>query len=473
MPKESIKIENKFNSKIECSFLFPHQSLKSKRYPLGITTHLNRSIEQGFIDWSTFWLADYLQSTPANCQDNVAQVEVYFKVTRRIETLDPRFRQVKWKEYQTVSEGQTHLVEQVVYGAEFLCSMRRPVDITRETKESVQSSIYLASKTYFDQAIGPNSIDVQPPAELENVTCTMYSNLKTSGAVVGLFSSSSAYLKDVINDDDPLQQWWPIEILLRYIPDQLATRLLSEKTDDAQIEKEKTEETWKWLDDQSSLMLDYPSFGRIRPLAKVVTQFRSLLGPLKKAIDLCEKSSSNKEAAKIVISNLLGELGEWLTHRHREMQMIFSLLVDNTQLLPYMFDLEEIKSWAPSNGMKKADVFVLKVDYIKQDKLMEKIKNLIGHPGPIEKLPVFPLFSLGKKRLEFISKSLQQFAEGAQVSQLGPSPDVGYYIGLVPASSPLDDGTITIVEFSGKSLRTGTLQGKQLTSIYKSIFLHK
>lgn len=444
-------------------FLFQHQSLKMKCYALGIDSHLNRSIEQGLIGFDNFWLADYLKMSPTDCDDTVAQVDVYFRVVRRTETVSQGFRQSsKWKEYQWTSEGQTHFVEKVVYGAEFLCSMRRSVDLTRETKESAQGSMYLAAKTYFDQAIGPNSIDVQPPAELDSVTCTMYNSLKSGDVVVGSFSSACAPLKDVINDDDPLQQWRPIEIFLRYIPEQLKTRLESEKTENVQLEKEKMEETWKRLADHSSLILAHPSADRARPLKKVVAQLRDRFARLRFAAENFLKSSepTKREVAIVAISLLLEQITEWLIRRHRDLQMFTSLLRDNTQQLPDMFDLEEIKAWAPSNGLKKASVFVLKVDYIRKDELLEKVKLLTNHSGPVEKIPVFPVFSLGKKRLEFISKSLQAFAEEAQASQHSPSPDTGYYIGLVPLTSPFDDGTITAVEFSGKTLQIGSqLQG--------------
>jgi hypothetical protein len=52
-------------------------------------------------------------------------VNFFFRVVRRIETLHPEFLDSKLNEFQLESADKaTNLVEQVAYGAEFICSMQ-------------------------------------------------------------------------------------------------------------------------------------------------------------------------------------------------------------------------------------------------------------------------------------------------------------------------------------------------------------
>ena len=62
------------------------------------------------------------------------------------------------------------------------------------------------------------------------------------------------------------------------------TRLWSNKLADYHLEKEKTEEIWNWIVDQSNSLSCHPSLDGIPPLAKIMTQFRDGLSSLRKAI---------------------------------------------------------------------------------------------------------------------------------------------------------------------------------------------
>ena len=448
VPNQFNHIEMKHNSKMECSFMFEHQPIKSKRYIFGLNSQVDKSVEQGLLDLDQLWFADYLKTLQKTGEVD-AQVEVYIRVVKRIETLDSRFYESNKKKYQETSNGRTHLVEQVTYGAEFIFSMRKTVDLSCETKESAQGGLYLSAKSYFDQAIGSHSTSIRPSADLDRVCCTLHSSLDVDNFADRPFRVISEHLRNIINKEDNL--WQPIEILLRFIPEQLETRLWSDKLSDHHLEKEKTEEIWNWIVEQSNSLSSHPSVDRIPPLAKIVTQLRDGLSSLRKAIKNFAKSNTS-EQAKISISNLTAEVSEWLIHRRREIETILMLLKQSQ--LP-MFDIEHIKSWAPSKDQNRTKVFALKVGYI-SDPLMEKIKHLTNNPDPVTKLPVFPVLSAGKERFGLIGRKLRKFAEEEQDHQLGTNPDTSFYIGLVPVSSTLDDGTITIIEYEEEASEDDT-----------------
>jgi hypothetical protein len=122
---------------------------------LNINAHLHDSIEKGCPDLKNPWFANYLTANVTEGEGHVAQVTVFIRLTRRIETLHPQFISSRMYEYQFRSGGRaTHLMEKVVYGAEMICSIEKLVDREKETKESVERNLYLAAKDYFDHAFG-------------------------------------------------------------------------------------------------------------------------------------------------------------------------------------------------------------------------------------------------------------------------------------------------------------------------------
>ncbi len=77
------------------------------------------------------------------------------------------------QEFQLMSPSRvTHLVEEITYGSELICCVRRPVDWERETnKENAEKRIYTAAKAYFDQNYANfNSKNcIELPVELDNL----------------------------------------------------------------------------------------------------------------------------------------------------------------------------------------------------------------------------------------------------------------------------------------------------------------
>ena len=158
----------------------------------------------------------------ANEDDAAAQVAIFFRINSRTNALHQNFidsqnmEKRKNKRYSCA----THLVTQVVYGVKFIFSIQRSADRQRETKENVERSIYLAAKTYFDQAAASNWIHYKTPVELENVTCSILCSLSKEIKPSASFQKSTAYLREVISICIKEDNWRPIEILLRYISSQ-------------------------------------------------------------------------------------------------------------------------------------------------------------------------------------------------------------------------------------------------------------
>ena len=185
----------------------------------GINSHFATSIDKQFIEPKQLWFSDYVN---ANEDDAAAQVTIFFRIDRRTDALHQNFidSQNMEKRKNNRYGCTTHLVTQVVYGVELIFSIQRSVDRLRETKENVERSIYLAAKTYFDQAAASNWIHYKTPVELENVTCSILCSLSKEIKPSASFQKSTAYLREVISICIKEDNWRPIEILLRYISSQ-------------------------------------------------------------------------------------------------------------------------------------------------------------------------------------------------------------------------------------------------------------
>ena len=110
---------------------------------MGIDAHFEQGIEQRTLDISKLWLANYIKSRPTEGEDKDAQsVTLYIRVVQRNETLEQQFIDQKMSKLKLNCGRATHLVEQVVYGAEFICCLRRNIDLEDETKIEAEEKIY-------------------------------------------------------------------------------------------------------------------------------------------------------------------------------------------------------------------------------------------------------------------------------------------------------------------------------------------
>ncbi|XP_032794837.2 uncharacterized protein LOC116931378 isoform X1 [Daphnia magna] len=412
--------------KVERTFFF-QQPDKFKCHMLGINSHLCQS------NFKNLWFAGYLETgltqEDAN-KSSTAQVDVIFRVVKRIETLGQQhFEPTNMFHYQLITGGQaTHVVEEVVYGVELICSMQRDVDLNCETKAIVEEDIYLAAKAYFDENMDMNSFTADLPVELKKVTCIVFTSTEAGKVQKGSFLEFYEWSRLIINESKDC----PIEIVLRDIPSQIEARLVSEKMNDIEIEKEMNFEMWKWIKSESHSIARHPLIDCIPPLEKVMCQFIDLLPPIGNSIETIYATNRVLNDMKL-ISCLLADMKEWLIYRRKEIQITCSLLLEKRLM---MMGLKEIENRKSQN--KRARVFILKMDYTR-DTLMERMKKFIGKQENSER-PVFRIVTSGRRQVEHFFETLKTFTI---LGTMNRSTD--YFIGLVPSSSLLKEGTIISV----------------------------
>lgn len=411
---------------------------------VGINPHLQQSIAQGTLDLSQLWINDYLEYRPTETKDDGARVTAYFRIARSTETIDKQFIEANMHRYQLSSGGwATHLIQQVVYGAEFIVSMRMG-DLKNETKKSAEDKIYQAATAYFEKTIKTNWVEIEPlEAGLDSVACTVFSNLNSRQEQKTSFKQAVEWLKNAVQlNEVGGVKWKPIEIVLSLIPSQLETRLHMEKIKVNQLEMELN---LRWISTKSRA-LSKDSLLRRTPFKTLLCQFLVLIVPFRNKIgELHAAHTVNSTIPERVfqdqkeIKDLLSNAIAWLLRLGNEVESLHPHL-NSAQLI--MSDLSEIEARPSSAIEKRAQVFILHVDY-KQDPLLEKFHKYVYNSSLMDfKRPVFPILSAGKKQLEAIAAELARFAEDAR---LCANANNTYVIGLVPLSSPLADGTIKIV----------------------------
>ena len=389
---------------------------------VGINSHMERSLQEKTMDLEKFWFSDYLKASPAEMEDGDARVTAFFRVIRRTESLRQHFI--------PSHSDDAQLVEQVTYGAEFIFSMQRPVDWLKETKSSAEELIYDAALVYFDDACRRNwNLRVKPPAELENLSCTIFSSLRETAehAKKDSFKLSCKWLSDAIQiseEDGQTLKWRPIDILMRQSGE---IRFSSEKLEDDKLEIRRN---WQWVSNESRNLLNHRLIQRIAPFEENLIHFRHVLEPLRQYVEenLVE---STRESMK-----LLADVTDWVKRRSNEINTVHSLLNDNN--LP-VFDLADIEGRVLLRREKQVKVFILRIDY-EEDLLIDYIRKLTGsNASQVFKRPVFPVIFSGPEMFTTIDDALREFAEEARLfSNLNQC----YLIGLVPASSHLGDGAI-------------------------------
>ncbi len=419
-----------------------------------MNSHLLSSIQQGTLDIQSLWFAKCFNKKSEN-EGDVAQVDVIFRIAKRTETLKISFLDEKMNEYQLKTGGLTHLVNQVVYGVEYICSMRKTINRSCETKENVEASMYMAAKAYFDVALSSDLAYIKPSIELRNVRCKIYSSLHSLHAMDLFFGHVCPWLKQNMNNE--CQTWQPIKMSLFSIPKKIETMLYFESLADLELEKAKNKAVWNWIVSQTLFLSANRQLHRIPPFFKHLEQFSSALKNLWKATlanHFCKTDTPYQTVAKI--STFLREVTEWLTNRKREIELASSLLKDN---LLAMFDLENIKIRASSNDypFKRTMYFVFRIDYI-EDRLMEKINTFIKRSETAVKLPIFRLFhAIEDEKRRTIMENFRKFTKEARTHF---NPDICYCIGLASPSSSYIDGEIQVLDTADLRRETIRLDGQ-------------
>ena len=422
---------------------------------LGLNIHLEESIAQGFLDKSQLWVAEYLEARPTEIEDDGARVTAFLRVSQRTETINQQFIDDNMTRYQLDSRGRaTHLIDQVVFGGEFIFAMRRAIDLKSETKKSAESRILLEAKKYFDQIINSNWTDIKPPTELENVSCTLYSNIKTSQMMRELLKvcsieQSVKWVRNAMKNDGKLR---PVYIRLRFIPAQLEFRLQTEKI---VTRKRKMELNLLRTSTKSCILSTHPCLQNVPPFRNSLAQFQELLEPLRsKLTEFHAFHTANSTDPKLVIEQqeemiqLLSNAMNWLLRLRHQVETLHPILNDVHLAL---FDMDEIDARQLSNYEYRIKIFVFNVNY-EEDQLMKCLYKFLGYPPRDVKQPVFSIVAAEKDRLAAIGVELAKFSQEA----LSCSTNCTYQIGLASSPSTFVDGSIITVAYPAKEKAVAT-----------------
>ncbi|KAI9550829.1 hypothetical protein GHT06_004666 [Daphnia sinensis] len=434
-------MQNDFG-KTESLFTY-QQPERSKRHLLGINSHLLQSIKRGLGSGHQLWFSDYLNTNSMDGDEGYAQVTLLCRVVRRTETLDLDLLRSKKGEYQlrSVDMGATHVIQEVVYGAEVICSMRKALDLSQETKKSAESSIYLEAKKYLNRTITKST-------SLDQVSCTVLSSIEPGKKNEMDFMSLKSFLKDLLYTDFQ-QNWKPMEFLLQNISaTNIEAQLRSERKGDIALEKEHHHVTRKWITQEMQDISNDPLLKRFPLLEKFVCYFRDLLPHFWKKIDeayqTLEMFPDEKALEEMIyISVWLKEIIDWHADRRKDIQEICWLLKDTDLVL---LNKQEIEAEMAKSNCKIAKLFVLNVEH-KQVPIVNDIGKFVGRKTTTALLPVLPVFSYEKERIECVRTALSKFADEAKVatSVNGTNYHMGFYC------STLNDAAVVTVDSSDKS----------------------
>ena len=404
---------------------------------MGIDSHLEKSIEEGTLDH--LWLANYLKAKPAG--HNEVKITAFFRIARRTEILNQQFIDRNMHRYQLESCGRaTHLVQQVVYGADFIVSLKRDIDLNTETTNSAIESLTHASRTFFDNAIKSNWSAIDPPVQLANVDCTIMSSLRNELVITVTLQQAAECLRDATKCIEDAK-WRPVEIVLFHIPSQLETRL---QTETMKLKKRDLFLTMNWILTKSHTLSSHPVLDKIHCFKNILDHFIALMNSfLVKTEQLYSQHVAMSTAPSVVlrelvsIHNLLNSAGNWLVQFGKEVDSLHPIL-NGIHLAVIEVDLAKIEiSPFPANA-DHVKVFVLKVGY-KEDQVLNNVHKFTGYSSFPCKRPFFSVASAGAQRLKDVATKLARFANEAR-----SNPNGCYVIGLVPIDSQLNDGAVEV-----------------------------
>ena len=407
---------------------------------MGIDAHLEKSIEEGALDVDHLWLANYLKAKPAG--NGVAEITAFFRIVRRIENINQEFIDRNMHRYQLDSSGRaTHLVQQVVYGADFIVSLKKDIDLNAETTNRAIERLTLASRTFFDNAIKSNWIAIDPPAQLANVSCFIITNLQDGQAVHVKLRQAAECLRDATKCIEDAK-WRPVEIVLFHIPSQLETRL---QTETMKWKKRDLFLTMNWILTKSHTLSNHPLLDQIRCFKNILDHFIVLANSfLVKTEQFYSQHVAMSTAPSVVLGelelnhNLLNSAGNWLAQFGKEVYSLHPIL-NGINLAVIEVDLAKVQiSPFPANA-DLVKMFVLKVGY-KEDQVLNNLQKFTaGYSSFPCKRPFFLVASAGAQRLKDVATKLARFANEAR-----SNPNGCYVIGLVPIDSRLNDGAVEV-----------------------------
>lgn len=254
-------------------------------------------------------------------KDNEAQIFLFIRITQRTEIMhkDDLDSNLLFQYQLESAKGKaTHLVEEVVYGNEFICTMSKFFDEQREAENNVENFIWQIAREYVDKLEVEHTNDTSKiSAKLKEdeikIICEIINqphfSWKTICSMMQLTEQLNKITSNYVYENDAM--WRPIQITLRQIPNQLEAQLWIDKQSYIEVIKR------EWGNEIKGIMSgNTPEVSQIKNLS-------NLLEPLwSKILDFDNKSFNKKTTPKMILSlmkpitDLLESLPKWLLSGH-------------------------------------------------------------------------------------------------------------------------------------------------------------
>lgn len=209
------------------------------------------------------------------------------------------------------------MVHQVVYGADFIVSVKRNTHFNKEIKDG----FYKTCQAFFINAAKSNWTAIDPPAQLGNVFCSIMSNLQ-DGQTATTLRQVAECLRDAAKCIEDAK-WRPVEIILLLIPSQLETRVQSDE-----IQLKKREMLFSRISTKICILFNNPTLQKIPPLKRIFGHFTVLLKLFGRKMD--EFHARHVTTADVVIreqfTNMLSMAINWLIHLNEEVDSLHPIL---------------------------------------------------------------------------------------------------------------------------------------------------
>lgn len=359
--------------------------------------------------------------------------------------------------YERNDGRATHIVENVEYGAEYLCLMHKEIkredESKTESKEFIRRSMKSAAKRLLDQ-VGPNGSDgnynSEEERQLNDILCTVISSLDPDNKEIMPLKELLGYVTDV----DSRKILRPVVITLLRIPERMETLIALEGSNYSMGMLNVVQ--YIFSESHNKLNVTKTKLANQFPHIELVTsQFKDVL--MKILTQWSSRSNSTKQPLALDVKrdlsdDLLSDMFDWVDERVREIDMLSRVLLSDTGVTvcdseALLKQLVHKEHKAERVEQKRRRIIILKVDYVSNlvVEQMMKLASDTDEPDPdweIHQLPDFCFFHLEHDDFEKHVNRVHDFVETAKKELRRP------YILLVPSDFKHEDGTeITVAEF--------------------------
>ena len=435
-------------------------SEKGKLSCIGINQHLSRLIRVQKLRTDDFWFNDYLKDESFDNYNNNNEVCItaYLKFIRSTKTLDDDFISSNIAKYSANEYGSTHIVKQVEYGAEFILWAQKPIDPSKETKETTEQTMRVAVKTFLREYFDAVEDDLPVLADDLNMSWSLHSSLYDEHASNWTLMQCLQFMEDLINIEanDGRNVWRPITLQLRPIPTVTEVEIANDLHTDTVFELERRQQ---WIKEKCHhLMTESPCLYRASFLKKPLVEFQKLVEPIRSLInETIDKVQNRYFPPKDYLwrtkryVGLLDEALRWLTRYREDIEQVDKVLKGNSLPVIDLQNGEATKKRERDGDLKRVKVFVLHLACVSTG-LDERLNKWIQFSGSLED-EVFPIeaYTLDAGNILLwpdIYKKWQIFVNEAIRSK---DKGVDYAVGILTPKSLYKEGSVFTMSY-GKSM---------------------